>query len=158
MAAALRWVPAMRRSTMGCGCVQRRDVVLVSVNHRLNAFGYLHFGISPVRHGGIECRPARSCRRCAGCAPISPRSVAILAGSRSSGNQAGIKGGGAAGDAAARGLFQRAILQRFGTYTIAPDDAERQTRAIMAALGLAPTALDALRQVPAKRLSMPSPR
>ncbi|MBB3357393.1 MULTISPECIES: carboxylesterase/lipase family protein [unclassified Novosphingobium] len=139
----------------GLRLCQRRDVVVVSVNHRLNAFGYLHFG--DLAKSGTAVSNVGQLDLVAALRWVRAN-IAAFGGDPGRVTIFGQSGGGSKVAAllampAARGLFQRAILQSgFGTYTIAPDDAERQTRAIMAALGLAPTALDALRQVPAKRL------
>ncbi len=139
----------------GLRLCQRRDVVLVSVNHRLNAFGYLHFG--DLAKSGAAVSNVGQLDLVAALRWVRAN-IAAFGGDPDRVTIFGQSGGGSKVAAllampTARGLFQRAILQSgFGTYTIAPDDAERQTRAIMAALGLAPTALDALRQVPAESL------
>ena len=76
-----------RAVTDGGNLARRGDVVVVSVNHRLNIFGYLHLAdIGGERVSRIPAMPARSTwsRRSNGCATTSPRSAAIPATSRSS--------------------------------------------------------------------------
>ena len=66
----------------GDGLARAGDVVAVSVNHRLNVFGYLNLGelMGPdyaTSGNGGHAGPGRS--RCNGCATTSRRSAAIPA-------------------------------------------------------------------------------
>ena len=75
-----------RAVTDGANLARRGDVVVVSVNHRLNIFGFLH--LADIGGGAMgafgQCRDARHRRGArAGCATTSPRSAATPATSRS---------------------------------------------------------------------------
>ena len=73
--------------TDGARLSRRGDVVVVTVNHRLNAFGYLY--LAEIRRRRLRrLRQRRACStwssRCSGCATTSRRSAATPATSRSS--------------------------------------------------------------------------
>ena len=65
------------------------DVVVVTVNYRLGAFGFLDLSaFGTPRAGSTPISGCATCwRRCTGCATTSPRSAAIPTGSRSSANR-----------------------------------------------------------------------
>jgi len=142
----------------GVRLCRRRDVVLVTINHRLNAFGYLHFG--SLAKAGEAISNAGQLDGVAALRWVRDN-IAAFGGDPGNVTVFGQSGGGSKVAAllampAARGLFHRAILESgFGTYTIAPADAEAQTAAIIRKLGLepgAPGTIAALRAVPAARL------
>ena len=135
----------------GVQLCRRRDVVLVAINHRLNAFGYLHFGDLAKPGGAVSnvgqldiVAALRWVRDNIAAFGADPTNVTVF----------GQSGGGSKVAAllampSARGLFHRAILESgFGTYTIAPEDGLRITRALFAELGVAAGDIDALRTVP----------
>ena len=73
----------------GTQLCKKGDVVVVTLNHRLNSFGFLHLAdIAP--DSPMPAMPACSIwsQRCNGSATTSPSSAAIPATSRSSGNPA----------------------------------------------------------------------
>ena len=96
--------------TDGARLSRRGDVVVVTVNHRLNAFGYLYLA---ELGGAISPTPATwacstSCSRCNGCATTSRSSAATRNWSRSSASRAGARRCATLmAMPAARGLFHR---------------------------------------------------
>ena len=70
---------------------REHDVVLVSMNHRLNVFGFLdlsQIGGEPVRRSPATSACSTWCSRCSGCATTSATSAAMPATSRSSASRA----------------------------------------------------------------------
>ena len=65
----------------GAALARRGDAVVITVNHRLNIFGYLHLATSAARSTRPPAMPACSTwwRRCNGCATTSRSSAAIPA-------------------------------------------------------------------------------
>jgi para-nitrobenzyl esterase len=139
----------------GVRLCRRRDVVLVAINHRLNAFGYLYFGdtaksdqaVSNV--GQLDIVAALQWVR---------DNIAAFGGDPANVMVFGQSGGGSKVAAllampSARGLFHRAALESgFGTYTIPREDALRITLALCGELGVARGEIEALRAVPADRM------
>ncbi|WP_404710450.1 carboxylesterase/lipase family protein [Sphingomonas sp. MMS24-J13] len=139
----------------GVRLCSRRDVVLVAINHRLNAFGYLHFGdtvkadraVSNV--GQLDIVAALQWVR---------DNIAAFGGDPGNVMVFGQSGGGSKVAAllampSARGLFHRAALESgFGTYTLPRDDALRITLALCKALDVARGDIDGLRAVPPDRM------
>lgn len=139
----------------GARLCMRQDVVLVTLNHRLNAFGYLYFGdLAPAGQavanpGQLDLTLALQWVR---------DNIAAFGGDPDTVMVFGHSGGGSKVASllampSAEGLFHRAALQSgFGTYATAPEDGMRITAALFAALGIARGEVDALRAVPAGRL------
>ncbi|MCW6533360.1 carboxylesterase/lipase family protein [Sphingomonas lycopersici] len=136
----------------GTRLCKRRDVVLVTINHRLNVFGYLY------------CEDSRQAVPNVGQLDIVAAlrwvrdNIAAFGGDPDNVMVFGQSGGGSKVAAllampAARGLFHRAALQSgFGTYAIGREDALRITRALCAELGVARGDIEALRAVPTDRM------
>lgn len=139
----------------GARLCARRDVVLISVNHRLNAFGYLFLG-DAVRSGRAVASPGQLDLVAA--LQWVRDNVAEFGGDPANVTIFGQSGGGTKVAAllampAARGLFHRAILQSgFGTYGQTPEEGERIAAALYDALGIVRGDLDALRASGADKL------
>lgn len=139
--------------TDGAQLAARGDVVIVSVNHRLNAFGYLYLG-------GIEPRLAAGANAGQLDLVLALRwvraNIAAFGGDPARVTLIGQSGGG--GKIAtllampgARGLFHRAVTMSGQQVTVqSPGRATERTRAFMAACGV--TDVAALRTLPAERL------
>jgi para-nitrobenzyl esterase len=148
--------------TDGMQLAARGDVVVVSVNHRLNAFGYLYLG-------GIDPRLASSANAGQLDLVLALRwvraNIAAFGGDPARVTLIGQSGGG--GKIAtllampnARGLFQRAVTMSGQQVTVSTADrATERARAFMAACGV--TDVAGLRALPAERLvaalDMPDP-
>jgi para-nitrobenzyl esterase len=132
------------------------DVVVVTVNHRLNAFGYLYlqrFGDAALADSGnagqldlvLALRWVRD-------------NIAAFGGDPERVLVFGQSGGGAKiatmmAMPAADGLFHRAATMSGQQVTVSgPANATARARAFLEALGLAPAEVDALRRLPAERL------
>ncbi|AJP73844.1 carboxylesterase/lipase family protein [Sphingomonas hengshuiensis] len=141
--------------TEGARLAARNDVVVVSLNHRLNALGYLYFG-DLVPAGKAVANPGQL--DVAAALLWVRDNIAAFGGDPDTVMVFGHSGGGSkvaslAAMPAAQGLFHRAALQSgFGTYGVAPDEGMRITLALFAALGIARGDIDALRAVPVPRL------
>jgi para-nitrobenzyl esterase len=140
----------------GTHLAQNGDVVVVTINHRLNAFGYLHIGGNDPRFadagnaGVLDMVAALHwVRDNAAAFGGDPGNVTIFGQS-----------GGAAkvtalmGMPAARGLFHKAIVQSCsgGLRLDGIDEASRQSQALAAQLGLTEVNRSALQAVPMDRL------
>jgi len=140
----------------GAELCRRGDVVVVTVNHRLNAFGYLYlqrFGDEKLADSGnvgqldliLALRWVRD-------------NIAAFGGDPGRVMVFGQSGGGAKiatmmAMPAAAGLFHRALTMSGQQVTASgPANATSRTRAYLDALGLTPTEVDALRTLPAERL------
>lgn len=135
--------------------VAENDVVLVGINHRLNVFGYTYLG-------GIDPRYAESGN--AGQLDLIAalkwvrENIAQFGGDPKKVTIYGESGGGAKISALlampeARGLFHNAIVQSgsmMGART--QDEATEATKKLMTSLGLSPTDVAALAQLPADKL------
>jgi para-nitrobenzyl esterase len=135
--------------------VRENDVVLVGVNHRLNAFGYLYLG-------GLDPRYAESGN--AGQLDLIAalkwvrQNIGQFGGDANNVTIFGQSGGGGKVSAllampGAKGLFHRAIIQSgspIGART--QDQATEAARKVMSNLGLSPTNVSALVHLPADRL------
>lgn len=131
------------------------DVVLVTVNHRLNAFGYLYLARLDPRFadsgnaGQLDLILALQWVR---------DNIAAFGGDPSNVMVFGQSGGGAKiatmmGMPAARGLFHSAATMSGQQVTASgPLNASARTAAYLARLGVAPDRLDALLDLPAERL------
>ncbi|MXO66590.1 carboxylesterase/lipase family protein [Altericroceibacterium endophyticum] len=141
--------------TDGTHLATRQDVVVVSINHRLNLFGYLYFG-SLSDDPSVAANPGQLDQAAA--LEWVRDNIAQFGGDPDNVTIFGHSGGGLkiAGLMAmpqAKGLFHRAILQSgFGTVTVAPEDAERITARLCSTLGVSAGDVDALRNIPVPRL------
>jgi len=135
--------------------VSEQDIVLVSINHRLNVFGYTYLGdLSPKyadsgNAGQLDLVAALEWVR----NNISgfggdPRNVTIF----------GESGGGGKVSAlmampAAKGLFSKAIVESGSSLRVAnKEQATERAKAILAKLGIAADQVDKLQEVPASQL------
>jgi para-nitrobenzyl esterase len=136
----------------GAQLAKRGDVVVVTVNYRLGALGYLHL---PAAGRSVEDAPGNLGLRdqLAALAWVQeniaafggdPRNVTLF------GESAGAMSVGTLlGTPRARGLFSRAILQSGAASNVyEPEDAIRVSETFMKELGLAPDDLDGLRAKP----------
>lgn len=141
--------------TDGRNLASRQDVVVVSVNHRLNLFGYLYFG-GLTQDSSVVANPGQLdlvaalkwVRDNIAAFGGDPQNVTIFGHSGG-----GLKVAGLMAMPAAQGLFHRAILQSgFGTTTVAPAEAERITAGLCKALNIRAGDVSALRKVPVDSL------
>lgn len=141
--------------TDGAHLARRQDVVVVSVNHRLNLFGYLYFG-GLTKDRSVAANPGqldlvaalRWVRDNIAQFGGDPANVTIFGHSGG-----GLKVAGLLAMPAANGLFHRAILQSgFGTVTVPPQEAERITARLCEFLGVRSGDVAALRALPLQRL------
>jgi para-nitrobenzyl esterase len=139
----------------GSNLVQRGDVVVVSINHRLNVFGFLYLGESSdptQRTGNVGMldivQALRWVRENIARFGGDPESVTIFGESGG-----GRKVGTLLAMPDAKGLFQRAIIQSGPSWrSVSLEDAKKARDAIFEALKIAPNDLEALRKVPAAEL------
>ena len=141
--------------TFGAHLAAHQDVVVVSVNHRLNLFGYLYFG-DLVPAGAAVANPGqldlvaamRWVRDNIAAFGGDPDNVTIFGQSGG-----GLKVAALMAMPQARGLFHRAALESgFGTVVVPPADAQAITVRLFEKLGLARGDIAALRALPAERL------
>ncbi|TXC99485.1 carboxylesterase family protein [Streptomyces sp. ISID311] len=135
----------------GTAYAQQHDVVLVTINYRVNAFGYLY---QPDRPGSGNCglldeiEALRWVRANITAFGGDPRNVTVM-GQSAGGMSIGIL----LGTPAARGLFHRAIIQSGGAQpTVMQQGKDATTHATLRALGLGQDQADRLIDVPAKDL------
>ena len=140
----------------GEALARRGDVVVVTINHRLNVFGYLHLGDV----GGEKYAASGNAgmldlvaglewvRDNAAAFGGDPHNVMIF----------GESGGGAKvctllAMPAAKGLFHRAAIQS-GAWLrgIEREEADRTARSLLKELGIAPQGIDELQKVPVEKL------
>jgi para-nitrobenzyl esterase len=140
----------------GTNLCRKGDVVVVTVNHRLGAFGYLHLDdlggndfASSGNAGMLDIIAALEwVRDNIGAFGGDPNNVTIF----------GESGGGAKVSVlmampAARGLFHKAIIQSGpAVEMMSRADATATATQVLAELGLAINQVNELRQIPAKRL------
>jgi para-nitrobenzyl esterase len=141
----------------GVRLAKKGDVVLVTLNHRLNLFGYMYL---PGLPGGEKFADSGNVGQLDLIAALhwvrdnieafggDPNTVMIFGESG---------GGGKVGTLlampAARGLFQRAAMQSgFGVTALNPEAATQMTRSILEALGLDANPLDKLQRMPVESL------
>jgi len=142
----------------GANLVRRGDVVVVTINHRLNAFGYLHLD----ELGGGE---AFASSGIAGMLDIVAAlewvrdNIAGFGGDPSNVTIFGESGGGAKvcvlmAMPAARGLFHKAIVQSGPAVQMASrEDATATATALLGELGLGRDRIDDLRRIPADQIN-----
>lgn len=142
-------------NTDGARLAHRGDVVVVTLNHRLNAFGYLYLGEFGSRYASwanagqqdivAALRWVRDNIRAFG---GDPNNVTLF----------GQSGGGSKVAAvlampSAAGLVHRAVLQSgFGVTAASPAEASAMARRIMEAAGVRPGDVSALQAMPAEKL------
>ncbi|GFE12224.1 hypothetical protein Sgleb_02710 [Streptomyces glebosus] len=133
----------------GTAYAQQHDVVLVTINYRVNAFGYLY---QPDRPGSGNCglldqiEALRWVRDNITAFGGDPRNVTVM-GESAGGMSIGIL----LGTPAAKGLFHRAIIQSGGARpTVMQQGKEATTRATLRALGFGQDQADRLIDAPAK--------
>ena len=140
----------------GVNLANKHDVVLVTVNHRLNVFGYLYLaGL-----GGPKYANASNVGMLDLIASLEwvRDNIANFGGDASNVTIFGQSGGGGKvstlmGMPAAKGLFQRAIAQSGSAVRgVTADQATRGAAAYMAKLGLKPDQVDELQKLPAAQL------
>lgn len=139
-------------STDGTRLAERGDVVVVTLNHRLSAFGFLYLA----ELGGAELADSGN----AGMLDIVQalrwvkQNIAAFGGDPGNVTIFGESGGGAKvsvlmGMPAAKGLFHRAIVQSGAHLTgLGREEATENARLVMTALGLAPGEVDKLQAAP----------
>lgn len=140
----------------GAALVEKGDVIVVTVNHRLNVFGYLYLG-------GLDASFADSANvfalDLAEALKWIQRNIAAFGGDPDQVTVFGESGGGMKVSAllampAAKGLFQRAIVQSGSLMEFrSQDDAKRDGIALLAELGLKPEDVGQLRTMPIDRLT-----
>jgi len=141
----------------GVRLAKKGDVVVVTLNHRLNVFGYLYLAGLP---GGDKYADAGNIGQLDLIAALrwvrdniesfggDPRAVMIFGESGGGGKVATLLA-----MPEARGLFQRAAMESgFGVTALTPDAATKMTRAILGSLHLKDDPLDALQSMPVPRL------
>ncbi|HKP60438.1 MAG TPA: carboxylesterase/lipase family protein [Polyangiales bacterium] len=139
----------------GTHLVQRGDVVVVSINHRLNVFGFLYLGETddPSQRTGNAgmldiVHALRWVRDNIARFGGDPENVTIFGESGG-----GRKVGTLLAMPDAKGLFQRAIIQSGPSWrAVRREDADSARAAIFEQLQLAPDDVAALRRVPADEL------
>jgi len=140
----------------GTAFVTRGDVVVVTLNYRLGALGFLHLadlggdGFAGSGNAGIldQVAALRWVRESIAAFGGDPENVTIFgesAGAMSVGTLLGLP--------AARGLFRRAILQSGGASNVkSAEQATEIAGQILAALEVAPEQTEKLREMPAEAL------
>jgi para-nitrobenzyl esterase len=140
----------------GTRLCQRGDVVVVTLNHRLNVFGFLYLG----HLGGAEYAESGNAGMLDMLAALRWVHDNISAFGGDPGNVTifGQSGGAAKVSVLlampqARGLFHKAIVQS-GSHLdgLTPDEATKHAQAFLAAVDVAPTDLPRLARLPAEKL------
>jgi para-nitrobenzyl esterase len=139
----------------GAALAERGDVITVTINHRLNIFGYLYFGgIAPqfadsANLGQLDLVAAlRWIRRNIAAFGGDPDNVTIFGESGGGGKISALLG-----MPSARGLFAKAIMQSGTQLKVRiPQQDDELARAVIAELGIAADAVDELRTIDAHRL------
>ncbi|HEX3730016.1 MAG TPA: carboxylesterase family protein, partial [Opitutaceae bacterium] len=140
----------------GTRLCQRGDVVVVTVNHRLNLFGYLYLA----ELGGPEFADSGNLGQLDLVLALQwvRDNIAEFGGDPSRVMIFGQSGGGAKcatlmAMPAARGLFHRVLTMSGQQITASrPESATKVARAVIAALGLAPGRIDAIKTLPMEKL------
>jgi para-nitrobenzyl esterase len=140
----------------GSTLAQRHDVVVVTVNHRLNAFGYLYLQ----RFGGASFADSGNAGQLDLILALNwvQQNITAFGGDPDRVLAFGQSGGGAKiatmmAMPAAAGLFHRAATMSGQQVTVSgPHHATLRTHAYLAALGLSPADAERLRTLPMERL------
>jgi para-nitrobenzyl esterase len=141
----------------GANLARKGDVVVVTINHRLGAFGYLHLGDL----GGSEYEASGNAGMLDIVAALEWVRDNIAAFGGDAGNVMifGESGGGAKVSVlmampSAHGLFHKAIIQSGPAVQMASrDDASKTTRQLLGELGLDASKVDELRKIPAEKIA-----
>jgi len=143
------------RFTQGLRLAKIHDVVLVTINHRLNVFGYLYFG--DLMPAGATTPNVGQLDLVAGLRWVrdniaqfggDPDNVTIFGHSGG-----GTKVGGLMAMPTARGLFSKAIEQSgFGTYAVSQTEGRAVAEQMLHALDVRQGDLAALQAVPTARM------
>jgi para-nitrobenzyl esterase len=139
----------------GAALAKKGDVVVVTVNHRLNIFGYLHLAAFDQRYGSSG--NAGQLDLIQALQWVS-KNIAAFGGDPANVTIFGESGGGAKISAlmampAAHGLFHKAIIESGSSLSVmTPENAERTARAVLASLGVSPGDVVKLQGVPAEKL------
>jgi len=140
----------------GANLARRRDVVVVTLNHRLNVFGFLYLA----ELGGAKYAKAAN----AGMQDVVLAlewvrdNIAAFGGDPANVTVFGQSGGGGKvcalmGMPSAKGLFHRAIAMSGSLISgTRPDAATRNAEALLARLNLKPTQLDELQRLPVDQI------
>jgi para-nitrobenzyl esterase len=136
----------------GANLARKRDVVVVGVNHRLNAFGYLYLA----EIGGAKYAQSSNVGQMDIVAALEwvRDNIAKFGGDPGNVTIFGQSGGGAKVSTllampSAKGLFHRAIVQSGAALRGTPKDMATQSAvAFLAALGLKPNQVDELQKMP----------
>ena len=140
----------------GTRLCQRGDVVVVTVNHRLNVFGFLYLG----RIGGAEYAESGNVGMLDLIAALRwvHDNIAAFGGDPANVTIFGQSGGGAKVSTLmampqARGLFHKAIVQS-GSHleALSPEEATNHARAFLTALNIPANDLGKLAKIPADRM------
>jgi len=142
--------------TDGTNLARSADVTVVSVNHRLNVFGYLYLD----EVGGSKYTGSGNAAQMDLVAALQWVRDNITSFGGDPGNVMIFGQSGGAGKCAtlmampaAKGLFHRASLQSGSQYiAISKDRAQTRTEKILANLGLKPNQVDELHRMPAEKL------
>jgi para-nitrobenzyl esterase len=140
----------------GANLARKRDVVVVGVNHRLNAFGYLYLADL----GGPKYAQASNVGMLDIVAALEwvRDNISRFGGDPNNVTIFGQSGGGAKvatlmAMPAAKGLFHRAIMQSGGSLRAnTRENATKAAAAMLAALGLKPNQVDELQKLPMDKL------
>lgn len=140
----------------GTRLCQRGDVVVVTVNHRLNVFGYLYLG----RIGGAEYAESGNAGMLDLIAALRwvHDNISAFGGDPANVTIFGQSGGGAKVSTLmampqARGLFHKAIVQSGSQLeALSPEDATRHAQTFLAALDMQTNDLSKLAKIPTDRL------
>jgi para-nitrobenzyl esterase len=141
----------------GTRLCQRGDVVVVTVTHRLNVFGFLYLG----RLGGAEYAESGNAGMLDLVAALHwvHETIEAFGGDPANVSIFGQSGGGAKVSTLmampqARGLFHKAIVQS-GSHLegLAPDEATKHAVTFLAAVGLQPDELPKLAKLPVEKLA-----
>jgi para-nitrobenzyl esterase len=140
----------------GAALARRGDVVVITVNHRLNIFGYLHLG--DVGGGKYAASGNAGMLDLVAALQWVRDNIAQFGGDPGNVMIFGESGGGAKtcmllGMPAAKGLFHRAAIQSGSWLRGTPRDEAAQTaRRTLAALGVPESNVDALQRLPVEKL------
>lgn len=143
------------RFTEGLRLAKRHDVVIVTINHRLNLFGYLYFG--DLMPAGATTPNVGQLDLVAGLRWVRDN-IAQFGGDPNNVTIFGHSGGGTKVAAllampTAKGLFHKAIQQSgFGTYSVSPKEGRQVAEQLLSALNIPKGDLAALQAVPVDRM------
>jgi para-nitrobenzyl esterase len=140
----------------GVNLCAKNDVVLVTINHRLNLFGFLH--LAGVAEAGSDLVANAGMLDCIAALEWVRDNIAGFGGDPGNVTIFGQSGGGMKVTTlmampAAKGLFHRVIAQSgFAVSAASLEQATAITRDVLSSLGAEGASLDALRAMPAENL------